>query len=584
LPARVSAAAPQNQKDLGAMLRKLEKEIETARGLKFKKPVVVSFRPRPHNAAPKFQGYYSTKDKAVVLYDDVAGNYQRGVLVHEMVHALQDQHFGLDRLHQEKFASDAELARSALVEGDATYTMIEVLRKEQPRVAAMLDVPLQKAHNLQNAFLYAQGARYVKALKDRGGWPAVNAAYKFPPRSTAAVLHPGSISAINLGPGKTHGELAIIRLLTSNPQTAPSAVQAAAGWIGDREVAEHGSKSWVVAFADRPDALRFQAAMARFQAAQDSRSKEVVTRPGENVRRGPGGKIMAVLARGDQVLVLDAPNEKAYRSLLDRLEGPLPLVIYEKKTQAFITLGQLVDRLAEADLVCVGETHDSEPQHRVQLQIIMALYARDTRLGVAMEMFQRPFQPALDRYLRGEATEEDFLKATEYRRRWGYAWSLYRPIVDFCRKNAIPVAALNTPGELVRRLSRVGYAKLTEAEKKQLGRVDFQVKEHRDYWFDLLARLHGNKNASPEEKERGYQVMTVWDEYMGASAARFHKERGLRRLVVLAGAGHIDRGFGIPARAAKRTGGKALTVHLEVGVDPKKAAAEAVTDFVVVVK
>ena len=46
----------------------------------------------------------------------------------------------------------------------------------------------------------------------------------------------------------------------------------------------------------------------------------------------------------------------------------------------------------EADLVCVGETHDSDLHHRVQLQIIKALFARDERLGVGMEMFQRPFQ------------------------------------------------------------------------------------------------------------------------------------------------------------------------------------------------
>ena len=67
----------------------------------------------------------------------------------------------------------AGLAKDALIEGDATFTMIEVLKKDQPKVAAMLEVPLEKSRNLQNAFLYAQGARYVKALKERGGWATV---------------------------------------------------------------------------------------------------------------------------------------------------------------------------------------------------------------------------------------------------------------------------------------------------------------------------------------------------------------------------------------------------------------------------
>ena len=62
----------------------------------------------------------------------------RGVLIHEMVHALQDQQFGLDKLHDSAEEDDSALAKTALIEGDATYTMIEVLKKSQPKVTAML--------------------------------------------------------------------------------------------------------------------------------------------------------------------------------------------------------------------------------------------------------------------------------------------------------------------------------------------------------------------------------------------------------------------------------------------------------------
>src|SRR5205823_6822822 len=107
-----------------------------------------------------------------------------------MVHALQDQHFGLAKLHQEGFGSDAELAMAALIEGDATFTMIELLKKDQPKVAAMLDTSLEKAKNLRNAFLYGVGAKYVKNLKDKETWASVNARYTSPPRTTAAIQNP----------------------------------------------------------------------------------------------------------------------------------------------------------------------------------------------------------------------------------------------------------------------------------------------------------------------------------------------------------------------------------------------------------
>src|SRR5262245_55705802 len=151
------------QAEIDKQLRALEKEIEKVRELKFKTPVVAKVIARPKAGADGVQGYYDTKQKALFLYDDVKGSYAKGVLIHEMVHALQDQHFGLAKLHAATFGSDAELAMAALIEGDATLTMIELLKKEQPHVEKMLATDLGKAKNLQNAFLYGQGAKFVQA-------------------------------------------------------------------------------------------------------------------------------------------------------------------------------------------------------------------------------------------------------------------------------------------------------------------------------------------------------------------------------------------------------------------------------------
>jgi uncharacterized iron-regulated protein len=578
------ADLPAGGANLEATLRQLEKDIAAVRGLAFKSPVVAKIIPRPKDTPAKQQGYYSTKDKTLFVYDDVAGNYERGVLVHEMVHALQDQHFGLAKLHQGSFGSDAELALAALIEGDATFTMIELLKKDQPRVTAMLDVPLEKAQNLQNAFLYGQGARYVKALKERGGWESVNARYKFPPQATADILHPDGAPSIDLGPGKTRGEFGLIAMLSESTETKPLAVQAAAGWRGDREFETDGGKAWVVAFATSADALRFQAALAKVESARHPDLQSVTAESGGNVWRSDKGATVAVLARGERVLSLEAPGAAAYQTLLDAVEGPPATTVYSAREKTSLSFGELLDRLLESDVICVGETHDSDLNHRVQLQVIKGLFARDERLGVGMEMFQRPYQKAIDRYFQGEMAEEDFLKATEYRQRWGFDWSLYRPIVEFCRRNGVPLAALNAPRELTRRVSRVGFAALTDDEKKQLGPIDFHVKEHRDYWYDRLAKMHGNDKATAEQKERGYQVMAVWDQYMATSAVEFRQQRKLRRLVVLAGSGHIERGLGIPARARTQGAGKVVTVRVEVGEKLEGVMADPRADFVVIVR
>ena len=95
--------------------------------------------------------------------------------------------------------------------------------------------------------------------------------------------------------------------------------------------------------------------------------------------------------------------------------------------------------------------------------------------------------------------------------------------------------------------------------------------------------MHGEANVPEERKERSYQVMTIWDDYMAQSAAGFQQERKLRRIVVLAGSGHIERGFGIPDRTVKRTGGKAITVGVAVDKTPEQLGTP-LTDYVVIVR
>ncbi len=576
-----AVCAQEKVKILEETLRKLEKEIAGVRGLEFKSPVVAKVIPRSKEAKG-IQGYYDTKEKTLYVYDDVKGNYERGVLIHEMVHALQDQHFGLAKLHQEAFGSEAELAMAALIEGDASFTMIELLKKDQPKVAAMLDTSLEKSKNLRNAFLYGIGARYVKGLKDKGGWPSVNFRYKFPPRTTAAILNPG-LSSIDLGPGRSIGAFGIVEMVADRAEARPLALFAVNGLLADRLVEEGAVKSWQLAFDTDEHAQRFFRAYAPFRTAQLKNPAAMPAPASLHRWRCDDGSMFSVAVHGSRVVVIEAPNEAAHRAALERVETPT-LVIYSAKERRQLSFGELTDRLLEADMICVGESHDSELCHRVQLQIIKAIYAVDSRLGVGMEMFQRPYQEPLDKFVQGELNEDDMLKATEYRSRWGFHWSLYRPIVDFCRKNAVPLAALNVSREMTAKISKGGYKNLSDDDKKALGPVDYHVKAHRDHWYETLAKMHGNVKVSEDQKERSYQVMTTWDEYMGASAAAFQSTRHLRRMVVLAGSGHIDLGFGIPQRAVQRTGGKSATVHIAPGGNVERLFATPPADFVIVVR
>ena len=67
------------------------------------------------------------KDAAIRLGADMARKMEDGLLVHELTHAIQDQHFDLERFDDPDPLSDGGVARLALVEGDASLVMFDDL-------------------------------------------------------------------------------------------------------------------------------------------------------------------------------------------------------------------------------------------------------------------------------------------------------------------------------------------------------------------------------------------------------------------------------------------------------------------------
>ena len=71
-------------------------------------------------------GYYDPEADTLFVRDDVGDAQVRTVLLHELVHALQDQHLDLDSLMDARAeANDAATAAQAALEGHATFVMAE---------------------------------------------------------------------------------------------------------------------------------------------------------------------------------------------------------------------------------------------------------------------------------------------------------------------------------------------------------------------------------------------------------------------------------------------------------------------------
>jgi len=237
-------------------------------------------------------------------------------------------------------------------------------------------------------------------------------------------------------------------------------------------------------------------------------------------------------------------------------------------------LQQTLGALPDDRIVFVGEAHTRYDHHLVQLEVLKFLHRKHGDVALGVEWFQFPFQPVLDDYLAGRITEAQMLDRTGYFDRWRFDYRLYRPIIEFARAEGIPIIALNAPVELTRKIGQDGLASLPAHERASLPAEYGPVPD------DYRARVKSAFDAHPPQGqsfEHFLEVMQTWDETMAQTAADHLAAHPGRRLVVLAGSGHVMYGDGIPDRLARRTGihGVRLLVGAEFAGEPD------VADFIV---
>ncbi len=280
--------------------------------------------------------YYDPKTGAmtVIRRNGDFGPEERLFVAHEYDHALQDQHWDLQKITDvNPSQGDRALARLALIEGDATSLMLQwaaqnlgpdelsqITSSMTPAQQRLLD-GMPELLRRQLEFPYLQGQVFVSTLLGQGGWASVDAAFDQLPASTEQVLHPerypadapvkvsvGDVAA-TLGGGwsasyaQTMGELDISVLL-ANDGDPGAAAAAADGWGGDRLVSLEGPDGawavvWQTTWDSGSDADEFSAAV---DPAMSSLDGAHVVLPGADISGGLDAPVLVLMASSGDTL------------------------------------------------------------------------------------------------------------------------------------------------------------------------------------------------------------------------------------------------------------------------------------------
>lgn len=210
-------------------------------------------------------GYYDPKVKKLFVVRGQPADMVGITVAHELVHALQDQHFNLDSLATAGLPNDRLMAAQAAIEGMAVHEQFSAMIGEG-NVAARLpggwDMVRQQIRENSASmprfsaapflvqedllFPYLSGAQFVREFKAKRAGAAPLATM---PASTEQVLHPDKLlgaavdaplavalpaprrGTVSFRSGL--GEFETRLFLYQHLQDQPTAVRGAAGWGGD---------------------------------------------------------------------------------------------------------------------------------------------------------------------------------------------------------------------------------------------------------------------------------------------------------------------------------------------------------------
>ncbi len=235
----------------------------------------------------------------------------------------------------------------------------------------------------------------------------------------------------------------------------------------------------------------------------------------------------------------------------------------DKKTMSY---QQMISDLKDADIVFIGETHDQENHHRIQLDIIKTFNNLKVPVIIGLEMIIAENQDILDRWISGSIALDDFVK--EYYKNWNFPWPLYRDIFLYLREYKISTIGLNISPEITRKIAKSGFSSLSKDELSKLPpETGCAVDEQYMRFIRRAYAMHGHNN-------RNFiyfcEAQLIWDRVMARNVFELFKKHPNKKIIVLTGNGHAWK-RGIPEQImnlSKKINYRVLLPNIPGHIDP----------------
>lgn len=215
--------------------------------------------------------------------------------------------------------------------------------------------------------------------------------------------------------------------------------------------------------------------------------------------------------------------------------------VYSTAQHKVVSLDEVINSMAKADVLFYGEEHNDTIQHKTELLLLQKLNAKyPGKLALSLEMFETDVQPVVNEYLTGLITEKFLISDA---RAWPNYKTDYRPLVELAKANHLQVIAANAPGRYVNLTNRKGLTALQQLSPQALACLPpLPIDTAAGAYYEKFSQLMGGHGSMGGMQL--YQAQNLWDATMGWSIARFYKSHAGYKILQVNGGFHSEDQLG----------------------------------------
>ncbi len=230
---------------------------------------------------------------------------------------------------------------------------------------------------------------------------------------------------------------------------------------------------------------------------------------------------------------------------------------YSLREASCLTQEALLKRLDPYSVIFIGDHHTQDDLHQRIASLITALSKEGITVHLANEWFTPEDAPVLDAYSAKDINETEFISQIEWNKRLRYLpYSSFKPMYEAVRSGGGRLHGINLSKRQRKAISDQNLSAMSPSEQLFNKELDLNVTAHKTLISPYIAHCHAPKADENLQEciDRMYRVQVAWDTQMAKEAVLLStKLKPSEKLIVFAGALHMEDKLGIPLRFARHS-------------------------------